>query len=181
VAGQTNSILVDGLNHTSGLIRVNYCLGTNPVFAAAAPLTIVLPETTTRRIDAPPLLAASPPATYQWYRNNVLLSGETQSFYNIADSGAYSLVASNCFGVSSNVFANVTLQISLAIKIETNNVPSPHPLKVSGAFSRGWVLQGTTNFLNWIPLQINDPLIKREFIDGPSFPQPIRFYRAQPR
>ncbi|GGD22409.1 T9SS type B sorting domain-containing protein [Flavobacterium orientale] len=87
----SNTILVSS---TSGTITIN-----NPAF------DIILPGeekilTTTTSLSQP---------TYQWYRNNILISGATSSSYTATLDGIYKVVATQGTGCALQAEASVTL------------------------------------------------------------------------
>jgi hypothetical protein len=133
-----------------------------------------------------PVSGGTPAASYQWYLNGAAISGATQSDYNAgaapADgSGLYSLVASNCLGISSNVVARVAVAIPLHMNYSVLHPGGVLDFHVLGTASRAFMVQGSSNFLNWIPLFTNKtPFAPLIFADPVSGVQGWRFYRAMP-
>jgi hypothetical protein len=183
-AGTVYSVLVDGLNGAKGQIYLHYCLGTVPIVNASATMVVIREgETLTLAGQS---LGGDPPPAYQWYRNGQLLAGATSVSYSrnnfsAQEAGVYSLMASNCLGISSNVIGRVTVDVPLTLSFLASRLGGQFDFHVTGSASRGFVIQGSTNFLNWIPLYTNvTPMAPVNFADPASASQPLRFYRAIP-
>ena len=181
--GVTNSILIDGTNGATGLIFLHYCLGAAPVVGseiAMPPLREGNPLSLTASVSG-----GTPPPTYQWYRNSQPISLATGPSYFVsqlqaADAGVYSLVVSNCLGLSSNVVSRITVEIPLPIGFTASRVSGQFQFHVTGSLMHDVTVEGTTNFLNWIPLWTNRPPALLDYLDPLSASLPQRFYRAIP-
>jgi hypothetical protein len=129
---------------------------------------------------------ATPVPVYQWYRNGTAISEAAQAIYNLPNlpadaAGVYSVVASNCLGRSSNIVARVTVEVPLTLNFLALRAAGNLDFHVTGAASHGFMIQATSNFLNWIPLFTNTtPFAPVNFADPLSATQPRRFYRAMP-
>lgn len=182
-AGSAYSVLVDGTNGVTGQIHLNYCLGSSPIVTAqATSITTVLEGNTLMLAGS--VSAALPPPIYQWYHDGIAISGETNPTYNLANispaaSGVYSLVASNCLGIFSNVITRVAVNLPLLLSFSALRPSGYVDLNVSGGTGRAFMIQSTTNFLNWIPLYTNStPFAWINFVHPSSAPHTNRFYRA---
>ena len=182
--GVTNSVLVDGINGAIGTIFLHYCLGSAPLVAGSSDAPLVVEGTTLSLIG--PVSGGIPPPSYQWYRNGAAINGATTANYSVDNvqtsaAGLYSLVASNCLGVSSNVIARVTIQIPLHLGYSTTTNGGRWEFNLNGSASHAFTIQGTTNFLNWIPFYTNaTPFAPVTVPDPASLTLPYRFYRAIP-
>jgi len=183
-AGVTNSVLVDGVDGATGLIYLHYNLGIPPT-VAQTPITPIIAEGGTLSLVGP-VSGGTPSPNYRWYRNNLLLIGENGPNLVINNvtanaAGVYALVASNSFGLSSNIVARVTIDVPLHINSHEVIVGGGRQFHIMGSASRAFVVQGTTNFLNWIPLYTNTvPFAPVDFSDPGIAGFPVRFYRAIP-
>ena len=182
--GVTNSVLVDGINGAIGTIFLHYCLGSAPLVAGSSEDPLVVEGTTLSLVG--PVSGGIPPPSYQWYRNGAAINGATTANYSVDNvqtsaAGLYSLVASNCLGVSSNVIARVTIQIPLHLGYSTTTNGGRWEFNLNGSASHAFTFQGTTNFLNWIPFYTNaTPFAPVTVPDPASLTLPYRFYRAIP-
>jgi len=127
----------------------------------------------------------TPAPIYQWYRNSQLISLATGPTYFLAqvqaaDAGIYSLVVSNCLGFSSNVVSRITVEIPLTLGYATSRVGGQLQFHVTGSLIHDVTVEGTTNFLNWIPVWTNHPPAFLDYPDPLSAILPWRFYRAIP-
>lgn len=135
----SNTILVSS---TSGTITIN-----NPAF------DILLPGeekilTTTTSLSQP---------TYQWYRNNVLISGATSSSYTATLDGVYKVVATQGTGCALQAEASVTLAYPDSFNL-TINVASGYQNCVSTATSltiNSFVAQTSQGNINVNPNNTN--------------------------
>jgi pectate lyase len=112
----TVSNAVDGVASTYAVLTVN----TNPV----APVFTVQPVSTLGLIGGTATFSAlavgSAPINYQWNKNGVAISGATSSTLNLtnlqtADSGNYSLTASNGVGSTNSSAAVLTVTLNVPI------------------------------------------------------------------
>src|SRR5207247_4534046 len=135
----------DGINGATGTIVLNYCLGSPPAVAAASATPLVSEGTTLSLIGA--VSGGTPPPIYQWYRNGAAIQGATTANYSTnnvqaAAGGVYSLVASNCLGVSSNVVARVTIEVPLHLAYFTTTNAGRWQFNLSGSASHSFTIQG---------------------------------------
>jgi hypothetical protein len=183
-AGVTNSVLVDGVNGAAGLIYLHYSLGIPPTVGLSATTPLVAESGTLSLIG--PVSGGTPPPSYQWYQNGVALTAANNQNLvrnNVSSSmaGVYSLMASNIIGVSSNVVAYVTVEVPLHLNFSSTKIGDAIQFHLLGSASHGFYIQGTTNFLNWIPIYTNlVPNTPINFVDPAGSAHSRRFYRAIP-
>lgn len=112
-AGDAGSYHVAVANTAGSVVSTSATLTINtpPVFSSH-------PASRTLTVGSPLALAATvsgtPPPAYQWFRDNVPLSGATQAALSIAavqlgDAGAYRVVATNAAGTATSTVATVTV------------------------------------------------------------------------
>jgi hypothetical protein len=182
--GIAYSILVDSLNAERGKIFLHYCLGTVPVVTANTATSVVAEGGTLSLIGS--VSGGDPPPVYQWYRNGAAIAGATGAEYSrnnfgVDATGVYSLVASNCLGISSNVVGRVTVEVPLHVNFLASSQGGVFQFQVYGSASHPFVVQYTTNFLNWIPVVTNaTPYAPMSFTDSVTGNRPIRVFRAIP-
>lgn len=107
-AGADYVIEIDGANNMGGTVQVNYQLGVAPVSGIISPQNLTEKELSNFMLTSDISNGAESLPSYQWYRNNSLLSGETLSNFTDAsvqfgDAGTYTVVASNPFGSTGAV------------------------------------------------------------------------------
>jgi len=135
---------------------------------------------------SPTVSAGNPIPVYQWYHNGASIPGANSATYStnpvpVDAGGLYSLVTSNCIGMSSNVVANVTIQIPLLLSFLTATNGDKPQFALTGVASHAFTIQTSSNFLNWIPLYTNKtPHLPVIVPDPASFDPSPRFYRAIP-
>ena len=166
------------------MIYLHYAVGIVPLVTESRTASVVT-EGETLAI-APSVSAGIPASTYYWYKNGSHISSGATPIYVLGSvpanaGGTYSLVASNMLGISSNVVADVTIKVPLNLSFLTLKVGDTLECHVLGSASHAFFVQGTSNFLNWIPLYTNvTPFAPINFIDPAAAIQPLRFYRARP-
>lgn len=147
-AAQAGTYTVNVTNSLNPGATNRLTAGTVTVGAAGSPVLALQPISKTVVPGATFTLAANASGTantYQWFRNNVALSGETGAILlrnnaNTADSGAYTVRISNSSGTVTSSAATVTLSanasrpanISVRTNVATGTLVTP-----------GFVVQGT--------------------------------------
>jgi hypothetical protein len=106
----------------------------------------------------------APTPSLQWRLGTNAISGEIYSSYtngnaNMTNAGSYSIVASNSYGMATSSVAIVTMY--------TNGTATYHPdtvtlisnyfnVHISGVTNHAYVVQGTTNYVDWVPVHTNN-------------------------
>jgi hypothetical protein len=127
------------------------------------------------------LAVGAPAPTYQWAWDGTNLSSATEMtlvLTNIqpSESGTYWVEAMNSSG--SETSAPVVLTVSTTPITLTGNNLGTAGFNVSGAGIAGlkFVIEVSTNLLNWQPVETN--LSPFTFVDTNGPASPFRFYRA---
>ncbi|RYY47815.1 MAG: DUF11 domain-containing protein [Chitinophagaceae bacterium] len=124
ITGQgTNSITMNFIEaNPSGTLSVTVTTSCGTSTASTLPITILptpsivsLGETTLCPVGGSIILLSTPASAYQWYKDNVLLPGETNQTYTATTAGAYTVVTSSgsCVSVTSAAFT-VVMQDTVA-------------------------------------------------------------------
>ncbi len=122
------------------------------------------------------------PLTYQWTFNGTNVLAETDatlSLNNVSldQAGIYSVIVTNLAGVASNsatlsVYASATATLSALSSFSGGQFQ----FTVSGVPGFNYVIQASTNFIDWEPLITNTSPFTLTDDDTTNFP--ARFYRA---
>jgi uncharacterized repeat protein (TIGR03803 family) len=103
-AGQTNFIVVDGYGGTSGTVHLNINLGAPPAISTPPQSQFVIAGS---NATFSAVASGATPLSYLWQFNGTNIAGATNDNLTIpnvqsANTGQYSVIASNLFGVASN-------------------------------------------------------------------------------
>jgi hypothetical protein len=107
------------------------------------------------------------PATYQWYRNNVLIPGATGYTYNVTKGGSYNVIITTGGVCSVNLQKPVVHQI--APKATSIDVLTPDPMCEGGValLKVNWDMDGyDNNAFNWWWLR-NDTIVQSPAWNSP--------------
>lgn len=123
-----------------------------------------------------------PASSYQWIFNGTNLSGATNTSLPLADiqltnAGDYAVQVSNILGsvISSNALLFVYTSAVPVLNALTFSAGNGVQFTVSGVPGFSYVIQASTNLIDWWPLETNSSPF--DFIDNNAdFPQ--RFYRG---
>jgi alpha-tubulin suppressor-like RCC1 family protein len=194
LAGATAaSLVIDGLDSTN---TGSYSLEVKNAFGSASATIVSLflgvpPTITTQPADqtvtvgsnATFLVQCSGTATfaYQWALNGTNLLGATGSSLTLSnllfqDQGSVSVQISNAFGSALSQQARLRVvpppsRLSLAGSNGALN------LRVAGYPNRSYTLLGSSNLLDWLPLQTFTTAGTNLNLALPLGPEPARFYR----
>jgi len=99
--------------HRRGRVAILHGGISSAPMVTSSPTNFVLLSGNPLRLS--PVIAGYPPPTLQWIRNGVPVPGATQAVLRltnsrVADSGTYSLIASNASGVTTSVVATVIVE-----------------------------------------------------------------------
>jgi hypothetical protein len=125
----------------------------------------------------------NPAPSFQWKRNGLNITGANSTNYTISsmssgDEGAYTLFATNSVGSATSQSAYVKFFAEGSQPLEqpawTNGVFQVPFNHVSGYW---YVIYGTTNYVDWTPIQTNQ--VPFTFSDSTATNFPYKFYRAE--
>lgn len=145
VAGTSYYVRVDGPRGISGLVQLNWALGSAPSFVAppagTAPLLVRLGESFALSVATNGL----PPPGVQWLRNDAPIPQGTSASLVVArvldtDAGRYAVVLSNFIGSVTGFVA--------AVVVETNFVTLARNTFDAGA--EGWTAVGDVGTVNFV-------------------------------
>jgi hypothetical protein len=188
VAGRTYLAVVDGAGGASGLAVIRWQLGLPPVVVTnggdGSSMTVQRGSNLTLRVSvANPV----PPPGFQWLLNGQVVSGATNSNLELtnvqgADSGTYSVIVSNFAGAVTYTSASVTVDVPLHVQRLKRGTNGQASCVVMGNPGQNYVLQASTNLMDWTGLMTNVVSAKYwdECVDANAFQHPRRFYRAVP-
>jgi hypothetical protein len=121
------------------------------------------------------------PFSYQWLKNGPNISGSTDPDYTISqvaltDAGSYQVVVTNPDGSQTSEIATLTVYATAAPTLTIISYADfSATLHLTGIPGFNYAIQGSTNFVNWIPL-ITNPA-PYTFIDTNATTSD-RFYRG---
>jgi hypothetical protein len=155
--------------------------------AAVAPTISTQPISQTVALGANATLSAgvsgTAPLSYQWRANGVNLSGRTNASlaltgFRAADEKTYSVVVSNSAGsvtsAGATLYANAPLRF-----INSRQASGRFSATLLGVAGGNYVLQTTTNLINWIPIATNSAPNGIISFTATNPPGGQRYYRAR--
>jgi Ig-like domain-containing protein len=184
-SGTVYLAVVDGVNGSRGLAKINWRLGLAP--SSSPPVTNV---TTLTNGSALTLTAGTtggiPPPVYQWRLNGTNLPGATSSnlvIHNLnpAMAGAYSVVVSNFAGVTTNLLATIAVHVPLHLENALRSTNRLFTFQVMGNVGQLIAVQASSDLEHWVTIHTNRlPHWQVPFTDtnAPQFNH--RFYRVIP-
>jgi hypothetical protein len=183
VGGVEYSIIVDGANADEGTAKLNWGLGSAPVYTGVVTNPVVKAGS---NLVLRAAIGGTPTPTYYWYLNGSLFAQTTVNQLEIssassAHAGVWSVAASNFVGQTSNVVANVRVAAAFRLNASLTFAGGMWKAHLSGT-NQSTIIEGNTNLTNpsgWIPLYTNSVNTPLNFLDTPSA-WPRRFYRAVP-
>lgn len=186
-AGLDYLIAVDGVGGASGTVVLNWWLGNPPVQGATPPQVLnPIARIGTNLTLVAALTNGIPSPHFQWYRNQTLLGNATNvtlelNNVQLINAGTYRVVVSNAIGSITNIVARLTIDVPLNLGVVTVTEEGRTHVRVSGAAAQAFVIQGSTNFANWIPVLTNPVAAQAvDFEDLTATNRLRRFYRAVP-
>lgn len=186
-AGTTYSIAVDGVNGAQGTIKLNWKLGRVPAITAQPTNQAAIPGTNVNFVC---VANGVPTPRFQWRTNGVNILNATNSTLTLNNvqlpqALTYSVMVSNFMGVLPSANAKLTVGYPYTLgfqKFTTNGMDALRLLLPSNAWATNiYIIQGTTNFSNWLALRTNlFPTALTNFVDPERTNFPYRFYRLVP-
>jgi hypothetical protein len=123
----------------------------------------------------------TPPLGYQWFLNGAPLAGQTNSTLLVtnvqpANAGEYYAQVSNGAGSALSNPALLTVSTNWSL-VAPQFVNQQFQFTLLGLANVSYILDFSSNLLNWMPLQTSSPSL---FMDPASSNYPAGFYRARP-
>jgi hypothetical protein len=177
-------IAVDGVGGASGTVRLNYYLGVPPTITnAPQPQVIVMGANVLFQVGA----SGSSPLTFQWQYNGTDLPGATNGFLSLTNiqmvqGGNYIAQAKNSVGTAA---AAAALSVCAVAPVTNGLMPQmvtlngQNSFRVIGNAATGSVLEGSTNMVDWMPIQTNLSSHGLFLHDDPATGLSRRFYRIR--
>jgi hypothetical protein len=128
-------------------------------------------------------VSGTTPLSYQWRANDVNLSGRTNASLSLTsfratDEKTYSVVVSNSAG--SVISAGATLDANSPLRfINSRQTANRFSATLVGVAGSNYVLQTTTNFINWTPIATNSSPYGLISFTATNPPGGQRYYRAR--
>ena len=180
----TYYISVDGVNGTYGKVVLNSTLTVPPSITSQSGSQTAQPgATVTLSAGA---TGYAPPGC-QWLFNGTPLAGCTNGTliitnFQAAKAGVYSMVATNSLG--SQATTPISLVMNSAVHLDSfamNPTNNAFQMRVVGFANSNYVIQASTDMLNWIAVATNNsPTGMWNFSDPQSAVYAKRFYRVAP-
>lgn len=184
-AGRAYRAFVDGVGGAQGLMTLNWKLGRPPAFASPGARHVTVQASGTLRLE-PEFTGAFAPAEFQWLHNGTAIPSGTNAFLvlpSVSDvhAGKYTLIAQNEFGAITGDVAEVEVQAAwipqLVIRAPVNGV---FRIELQDAAGRSWLLFGSTDLVNWLPVHTNLNATSAAFFEVTTSNGMQQFFRAQP-
>ncbi|MBI3878957.1 MAG: immunoglobulin domain-containing protein [Verrucomicrobia bacterium] len=173
-------VVVDGVNGAFGSAVINYSLATPPVIT-----TNPQSRTVTEGSNVTLTAAATglPTPDLRWRFQSATIPGATngsltRTNFSYTQEGAYDLVATNVAGTALSATAYLYLTNWRLLQL-SNPAPSNwFSALIASPGSSNYVIQGTTNFSNWVNLRTNNVASGiTNFVDTNTSSFGKRFYR----
>ena len=184
-AGQNYYAIVFGATAADrGLVHLNWKMGQAPQFQGG-PTHSLLRYGDSLLLSSPaPSNGLFPIRRMQWLRDGVAIAGATNSTLSLvhllgSQSGAYSVMASNDFGATTNVVALVAVDIPY-LGFEPRPVNGAIRVWLQGPPGQIMILESSSDLRSWIPWSTNST-DQNSFRDIPADAMPQQFFRARPR
>ena len=179
-ASATYRIAVAGFNGSFGNFTLNWQQPSAPVFTSqpSGSSNVIAGANVTFSASA----IGTPTPTYQWLFNSTNITGATATSFTTNNvqtnnTGNYSVIASNTGGSITSSAAHLQVYIS-ATPLFSNFGFTNHQFKmtVSGVTNGSYIVQASTNLINWVNLNTN--VATFNYTDTIATNFPMRFYRA---
>ena len=121
-----------------------------------------------------------PPFTYQWQFNGTNIAGATARIYTLAsaqptNSGAYRVLVTNPYATETSSTATLVDSLYPSMELSKAAPAVAGQLSIDGAPGYRYVIEATTNLVNWVPVYTN--ISPFTFTDSDRLPD--RYYRSQ--
>jgi hypothetical protein len=123
----------------------------------------------------------SGPLTYQWLFNGSNIVSATNSILSLnsvtlIQAGTYFVVVTNNFGSATSAPVNLTISLAVAVLTPVVPVNGQFALSIIGQPGYQYVVQASTNLVNWISIATN--ISPFNFVDADTSRFAQRFYRT---
>lgn len=122
------------------------------------------------------------PLAYQWMYNAANIASATNAFLTlsnvtVAQAGAYYVTVSNSAGATNSAAASLTVYATTAATLTpAAHVSGQFAVNVSGVTNYQYVVQASTNLVDWVSVQTNTAPFT--FVDSNTSQFNQRFYRS---
>jgi PKD repeat protein len=119
--------------------------------------------------------------TYQWKFNGASLASATNAALTISNvttnqAGTYSVAVSNAAGSTNSTATLLVYTSATSTLASAAHASGQFALSVAGVSGYQYVVQASTNMVNWVPLQTNT--VPFTFVDTNASQFSRRFYRS---
>jgi len=179
----TYQIAVDGYNN-SPMNQGNFLLQWS---LPAAPLFTVQPQGRdvfmSNNVTFSAMAISTPDPAYQWRRNGSDIPGATSSSFTTNNvqtnsTGDFTVVASNIYGAATSHVAHLEVySTERALMSSPSHLTNSFRQVVSGITGSVYIVEASTNLLNWTPLETNSVTFTN--LDTAATNYSRRFYRVR--
>jgi hypothetical protein len=164
LAGTSYAVVVDGVNGAQGPISLNWRFGRTPT-VASAPSTRGYPPGHDVVLSVQ-LSDSTSDISFQWQRNGRNLFEATKPSLTLtnltaAQAGTYSVVIANFAGAITNMAAVIHVAAPVSLTFELVDEGGMSKLRLTAPASQGFVMQRTTNLIDWVSVYTNTALGSR--------------------
>lgn len=125
--------------------------------------------------------AGTGPLAYQWMFNGTNIIAATNAILSLnnvttVQSGNYSVVVTNNFGSITSATVNLVISLAVAVITPVSSINGQFGLSIVGQPGYQYVVQASTNLVNWVSIATN--ISPFEFVDADTSRFQQRFYRT---
>jgi hypothetical protein len=175
-AGAYTVIVSNSISEATAQVFVSYV---DAPMILAQPISQTVPPNGTAILNVS--ATGSPAPVYTWYANGTALDCNTNCLsvpaFQLANQGTYTVVVSNAFGSVTSSPALVLLKTPPAISLY-GVVNGAFSLQIAGAIDTNFVIEGSSDLINWIPLYTNGVLTGALSFTDTNTALTCRFYRG---
>ena len=184
-ANTTYYISVDGVDGAYGTVVLNWSLLVPPAIVSQ-PSSQTVPPGATVNLSAS--ATGNPVPQCQWFRNGAVVFGATNwnltlSNFQASIEGTYQVLAKNPAGSAATAPSALVLDAGLHLdSFSLNSTNGSMQMRLVGVANSNYVIQASSNLINWSPVATNTPATGLWYFSDPEFASfAHRFYRAVPQ